>query len=366
MKKILLFNALMMLFVLNSYSQASFNTGAIEVDVNEYGRIRLYTPDAVRHLQRASILVETSRTAVFDYTNDAEQLEPTVLVSNPTKSDFEIYGAYDNSYSSLPPAVQVRLNAFGWTNGSYTIIKFNIKNMQTDAMNASAGLDIIPELNQEYGFDTVTYNSSAGVVRFHRGSQENMGIKLLSTSLSSLYSFEWYDAYPVDTSYWNWMNHGELQPRYVSTTADGPVTITAQLPIVSAPAGSFNVYYAFALGANEQAMLANIAAAEEKYQGLITAIDDNKLSLQGLNLGQNHPNPFKQSTTIGYQIPDNGFVSLKVFNTMGNEVATLVNETQTPGSHTIQFDANDLSSGIYYCKLMFNDQIKSNKMVVIK
>jgi hypothetical protein len=162
------------------------------------------------------------------------------------------------------------------------------------------------------------------------------------------------------------MNHGELQPQYVSNTADGPVTITAQLPIVSAPAGSFNVYYAFALGANEQAMLANIAAAEAKYQGLITSVDPIESSVDGFSLGQNHPNPFKQSTTISYQVPDDGFVSLKVYNVVGSEVATLVNSNQTRGSHTIQFNANDLNSGVYYYTLRYNDQVKSSKMLLIK
>jgi hypothetical protein len=365
MKKLLLFIAVALLFVMDGYSQAIYNTGALQVDVNQYGRIRLLTPDGTRHLQRASILVETSNTAVFDYNNDAEQLEPTVLVSNPTLSDFEIYGAYDNSYSGLPPAVQVRLNAYGWNNGGYTIIKFNIKNMQTDAMNASAGLDIIPELNQEYGYDTVTYNDVEGVIRFHRGGQVNMGIKLLSATFSSLYSFEWYDGYPVDSSYWNWMNHGALQPQYVSTTVDGPVTITAQLPIVSAPQASFNVYYALALGANEQAMMANIAAAEVKYQ-TITAVNENRGSINGLDLRQNSPNPFRQSTTISYNLPDDGLVSLKVYNVIGNEVATLVNSNQSRGSHTIQFNADGLTSGVYYYTLRFGDQVKSNKMFVVK
>ena len=97
---------------------------------------------------------------------------------------------------------------------------------------------------EEYGFDTVTYNSAADVIRFHRGNQVNMGMKLLSSSLSSLYSFEWYDGYSVDTSLWNWMNHGALQPQYTSTTVDGPVTITAQMPVVLAPGGSFNPDYA--------------------------------------------------------------------------------------------------------------------------
>jgi hypothetical protein len=366
MKKILLFNALMMLFIMDSYSQASFLTGAIEVSVSEYGRIRLFTPDGTRHLQRASILVGTSPTSVFDYQNDAEQYDPTVLVSNPTLSDYEIYGAYDNAYSGLPPDVIVGLNAYGWNNGCYTIVKFHIKNDDSVILDALAGLDIIPELNQEYGFDSVNYNNTFGVIRFHRGAQENMGIKLLSASLSSLYSFEWYDGYEADTSYWNWMNHGSLQPFYPSNTVDGPVTITSQSPVTIGLGESFDVYYAFALGVDEQTMMANIAAAEQKYLGLITAIDDIKLSSNEFSLGKNSPNPFNNSTTINYQLPDAGFVSLKIYNTIGNEVATLVNSNQTKGPHSIQFDAKDLPGGVYFCTLSYNDQVRTNKIMLVK
>ena len=366
MKKILLFSALMLLFILDSFPQASFTTGALEVDVSQYGRIRLFTPDAVRHLQRASILVGTSPTAVFDYTNDAEQYEPTVLVSNPTLSDYEIYGAYDNAYSGLPPDVIVKLNAYGWNNGCYTVVKFNIRNDDSVILDAIAGLDIIPELNQEYGFDSVSYNSATGVIRFHRGAQENMGMKLLSASLSSLYSFEWYDAYEADTAYWSWMNHGSLQPLYASATVDGPVTITAQSPVTIGLGESFDVYYAMALGIDEQTMLSNISAAEAKYQALITSIDDSRISSNEFTLKQNSPNPFTNSTTISYQLPDAGFVSLKVYNTIGNEVATLVNANQTKGLQTIHYNAKDLPGGVYYYTLRYNDQVQSNKMILVK
>ncbi len=365
MKKLVLFFAVSLLFSLDGFSQASFTTGALELNVNQYGRIRLFTPDATRQLQRASILVGTSPTTVFDYDTDAEELEPTVLVANPLLSDFEIYGAYDNSYSSLPPDVIIKLNAYGWNGGGYTIIKFKVINNDANAINATVGLDIIPELNQEYGFDTVTYNTSAGVIRFHRGNQVNMGMKLLSASLSSLYSFEWYDGYMADTSYWNWMNYGSLQPQYASLTADGPVTITAQGAVPLTNGQSVDVYYALALGADEQTMLANIAAAETKYQ-LITGVNEAGTSLQGLILGQNSPNPFKQSTTIGYNLPDDGMVTLKVYNVIGNEIVTLVNSNQTRGSHTVHFSANNLPDGVYYYTLRYNDQVKSNKMFVVK
>jgi hypothetical protein len=162
------------------------------------------------------------------------------------------------------------------------------------------------------------------------------------------------------------MHSGSLQPQYVSTTVDGPVTITSQNPATIEPGASFNVYYALALGANEQTMLTNITLAEEKYEGLVTSVENIKPSVNTFALGQNYPNPFKNSTTISYQLPDDGFVSLKIYNVIGNEVATLVNSNQTRGSHTIHYDGNDLTSGMYYYTLRYNDQVKSNKMFLNK
>jgi hypothetical protein len=366
MKQSLLFLAIMLLSIADGFSQASFTTGALEVAVSNYGRIRLYTPDGTRHLQRASILVGSSPTAVFDYQNDAEALDPTILVTNPAISDFEIYGSYDNSYSSLPPDVIVKLNAYGWTNSGYIIVKFNVMNDEVNPINATIGLDIIAELNEEYGFDTVTYNNAAGVFRFHRGPQVNMGMKLLSSSLSSLKSFEWYDGYEVDADYWNWMHFGSLQPQYISTTADGPVTITAQNAVTLAHGQSYNVYYALALGSNEQTMLSNISAAVLKYQNMIVSVDDIELSSREFKLDQNSPNPFNNLTTISYNIPETGLVSLKVYNIIGNEVADLVNSNQTKGTHSIDFSAKGLSSGMYFYTLRYGNQIRSNKMFLIK
>lgn len=364
MKNFLLFLAAI-LIVAEGYSQASFNTGAIEISVNQYGRIRLFTPDGTRHLQRASILVGTTPTTVFDYQNDAEELEPTVLVTSPSMSDFEIYGAYDNSYSGEPPAVIQTINAYGWNNGSYVIVKFNVQNDEATDIDATVGLDIIPELNEEYGYDSVTYNTVLDIIRFHRGSDENMGMKLLSTSLSSLYSFEWYDGYEVDDDYWTWMTNGSLQPQYASNTIDGPVTITAQDAVTLAPGGSFDVYYAMALGADEEAMQASIAEAVEAYNTFFVAVGENGFSNQGSAL-ENYPNPFTQTTTIRYRIGDEGPVSLTVYDACGKAVSTLVNSMQSAGQHEVVFDSGALPEGIYYYTLQTNNAVQTNKMAVAR
>jgi len=84
------------------------------------------------------------------------------------------------------------------------------------------------------------------------------------------------------------------------------------------------------------------------------------------SLSQNYPNPFNPSTTINFDMPKDGFVSLKVYNTSGKEVATLVNETRSAGYHSVSFNASSLSSGVYYYRLESNGISKTMKMALIK
>ena len=83
-------------------------------------------------------------------------------------------------------------------------------------------------------------------------------------------------------------------------------------------------------------------------------------------LSQNYPNPFNPSTTISFDMPKDGFVSLKVYNTSGKEVANLVNETRSAGYYSVSFNASALSSGIYYYRLESNGISKTMKMALIK
>jgi hypothetical protein len=84
------------------------------------------------------------------------------------------------------------------------------------------------------------------------------------------------------------------------------------------------------------------------------------------NLNQNYPNPFNPITTISYSIPDDGFVSLKIFDVLGNEVKILVNEIQTAGNRRIVFDASELSSGVYYFQLVSGDFSSTRKLILLK
>ena len=83
-------------------------------------------------------------------------------------------------------------------------------------------------------------------------------------------------------------------------------------------------------------------------------------------LSQNYPNPFNPNTTIKYQIPSHQFVTLKFYDVLGNEIATLVNEDKPAGNYEIDFDASILSSGVYYYQLRSGDFVEIKKMILMK
>ena len=86
----------------------------------------------------------------------------------------------------------------------------------------------------------------------------------------------------------------------------------------------------------------------------------------GIQLFQNYPNPFNPSTTISYSINESAFVSMKVYDMTGREVSTLVSENKTMGQHKVNFDASELSTGLYIYTLRVNEQYFTGKMLLIK
>jgi Secretion system C-terminal sorting domain len=83
-------------------------------------------------------------------------------------------------------------------------------------------------------------------------------------------------------------------------------------------------------------------------------------------LAQNYPNPFNPSTTIRYQIPQDGFVTLKVYDILGSEVAILVNEEKTSGRYEVNFNASSLASGVYIYRLTSGNFTASKKLLLLK
>jgi sugar lactone lactonase YvrE len=98
----------------------------------------------------------------------------------------------------------------------------------------------------------------------------------------------------------------------------------------------------------------------------VTNVEDDVDLPDGFNLKQNYPNPFNPTTKIEFRIQKPEFILLKVYDVLGNEITTLINERKLPGEYTVEFDANGLSSGIYYYRLQSGDFVESKKMLLLK
>ena len=99
----------------------------------------------------------------------------------------------------------------------------------------------------------------------------------------------------------------------------------------------------------------------------VTGIEAFKSDLpEEFFLEQNYPNPFNPSTTISFSIPNEELVSLKVFNSLGEQVAELINETKPAGNYSVSFDASKLTSGVYYYKISAGNFFQTRKMILVK
>ena len=98
----------------------------------------------------------------------------------------------------------------------------------------------------------------------------------------------------------------------------------------------------------------------------ITSVKDNEELPEDYKLGQNYPNPFNPSTTINYSIPQSSFVTIKVYDLLGREVSSLVNQTKAGGNYSVQFNAAKLQSGIYYYSIQAGSFTQTKKLMLLK
>ncbi len=109
----------------------------------------------------------------------------------------------------------------------------------------------------------------------------------------------------------------------------------------------------------------------EDFVGQVTGVNNSEIIPEKFELSQNYPNPFNPSTIIKYSIPNvasnfSSSITLKVFDILGREVATLVNKKQKPGNYEVNFDASELTSGIYFYSIKAGNFYQTKKMLLIK
>lgn len=99
---------------------------------------------------------------------------------------------------------------------------------------------------------------------------------------------------------------------------------------------------------------------------ILTDVNDESAGVNDFSLEQNFPNPFNPSTRINYQIAKDNFVTLKVYDIIGNEIAVLVDKLHNAGSYSVEFNGNNFSSGIYFYRIQYGNISDTKKMMLIK
>ena len=99
---------------------------------------------------------------------------------------------------------------------------------------------------------------------------------------------------------------------------------------------------------------------------ITTAVSPSSAIVKDFTLAQNYPNPFNPATTISYTLRKPSAVKLSVYDLGGHEVAMLVNEMRPAGTHAVQFNGSNLTSGIYFYKLQAAGQVITRKMTLVK
>jgi N-acetylneuraminic acid mutarotase len=167
-----------------------------------------------------------------------------------------------------------------------------------------------------------------------------------------------------------WWTPASPNPCYIYNPASNTWESRANLttPVLGAYLGSVQVgtqtrKLIVASGYNGSSALTNTQVYTETLEGIkniSSEVPDN------YSLGQNYPNPFNPSTKITFDLKSKGFVTLTVYNILGKEVSTLVNEYKNAGSYSVDFNASSFASGVYFYRIQTGDFTDTKKMMLIK
>lgn len=170
----------------------------------------------------------------------------------------------------------------------------------------------------------------------------------------------------------SWIDNADNEDGYNIERAEGSGSFS-QIAQVAANTNSYSdataqagVQYQYrvqAYNGSTTSGFSNVVNAEIAATGVE---EINNVIPDSYNLSQNYPNPFNPSTQIQFSIPYNEFVSLKVYNALGKEVAELVNQNLSAGNYSVDFNASRLSSGIYFYTITTNNFSVTKKMILVK
>jgi len=271
------------------------------------------------------------------------------------------YSAYTDTKNPIPSGLMVYQTTLSKTGDPFTVFIFEIENLTDETVD---GLRV--GVFADWDIDEPNYYLNRGgvdltnsmVYQYLNMTTPNDPNYYGIVALNGMTGARVSDYFPGDSSnirygLYNWMQTVDetaitVDADYRSFISSGPFTVQPQQSVL--------VGFAFVAGINYADLQTNAQAAIEKTATLVPVEQIVEFSVPtAYKLSQNYPNPFNPSTTIRFSTPDEKFVSLKVYNSLGQEVKTLANEVLSGGLHARTWDASGMASGVYFYVLKVGD-----------
>ncbi|MBM4157875.1 MAG: T9SS type A sorting domain-containing protein, partial [Ignavibacteria bacterium] len=261
-----------------------------------------------------------------------------------TSSSHPFYSTYSDSRTNMLYTA-AELTAAGLTPSHITHIGFNVISRSATVLN---------------GFTVKMQNTSASTI----SGFANSGWTTVYTGTYTVPATGWQDIPLNQTFYWNGTSNLLIEICFDNASSGTSSTVNA-----TSMTGFMYVGYSSSISG-----CSITTAYSRTYRANLKITIGNPSNVTNNNneipttysLSQNYPNPFNPVTKINFALPKQGFVSLKVYDILGREVVLLVNEIKNAGNYIVDFDASNLSSGVYYYRLESNDFVDIKKMILIK
>ncbi len=306
----------------SSQSQLNFVSGVVETGAN-----------ALVH-QKADI------TNVIGVSNSCYVVGNYGTALNKTTKTFPVgdaSGYRPITISSTDTAGQASASGYHWVTAGVVSGNANTGSSALSSDLKSVSSVRYYKINYNQGTTTVT---QMGFNKFNASYGADDGVTAGNTNLRVAYSAD-------ERATWTGMT--QLIVPHTTDLSNPPTTIipdSLTTSVVSVNAGT-SIYVALATAGG-------------------TSVEQESGIAKAFALSQNFPNPFNPSTSISFSIPQASLVSLKVYDVLGKEVASLLNETKNAGNYKVNFDASKLSTGLYIYRLVSANSVLSKKMLLVK
>jgi protocatechuate 3,4-dioxygenase beta subunit len=354
----------------------SWGAGQYGLIWNNGGQGFQYPPGQINNqLHRSYLLIAINNEQISEKEHFHPMSIPNYMVTTPgIISDQDGYTMFDDRWSHFPVGVTVTQNSYTYANDpddDYVILQLVLRNNDYFTKNIVTGMFFDWDLG-DYSDDMGDYDSAHSLGYIYSSDAPDsihVGTTVLSAGGATSYRvydltieghLDFEDKYNTLTEGFQQTSTGSGDVRYYIAT--GPLTLP--------PASEDSVVVAFAIVAGEslQDLQANTAAAQSKYNTIVSVDDEAESDAipKIFSLLQNYPNPYNPSTTIKFTLPTPETVKLEVYNIVGQKIETMLKKPMPAGKHDVEFNAQNLSSGVYFYRIEAGEFQDVKKMILIK